>query len=473
LKKEYPWLEGSAPFDVAEFLAPIPEAENAAPLYLEALDQFSFEVLPLLVPDKERRVSIEKQRRPAQTRRNDQYKRFDEAWGKDPRSVNLAEVDAWLAEYETGFKKLALAQQRPRCVFPTGYRYESPFLHVHACRPVARVVPWRTRRDLSRGDLDRPIQGVETVLRLSRDMRNKGAITAQLVGIVGDQVYCYQQVIPEILLAPGLRREHCDRLLVAMARHEAEAPDPFLEGYRGEYLIIRNVLYDFQHRTGTFDKENMKGVRGPVDSPLRYIHFAVDLGFCGPLAQEKYGRGAGPGVLGASAKLLELERRLRAMTAADYAKEAQALNRVYASILGLEGQSMLQRSRACSDPAIVEPLRDTTVAVFLEPNFVFPQACLTHQAALRGAQCLVVLRRWQLDHREPPKDLETLVKAAGMKGVPIDPYSDQPLRMTLLDGEPVIYSVGKDGEDDHAMADWLYGQQPGDYVFRLQAPREN
>jgi hypothetical protein len=297
---------------------------------------------------------------------------------------------------------------------------------------------------------------------------------AQLVGIAVDDICC-QQVIPEILLAPGLRREHCDRLLAAMARHEAEAPDPFLEGYRAEYVTARTILYDFQHRTGMFDKERMKQMKKiwPVDSPLTSVRLLVVLGFSGRLAAEKYGRGAGLGALGASAKLMELDRRLKAMTAADYSNEAEALNRVYASILGLPGQSMLQRSRACADPATIEPLRDTIIAVFFEPVFAPIEACVRHQAALRGAQCLIALRRWQLDHQEPPNDLETLVKAVGMKGVPIDPYSDQPLLMTLLQGEPVIYSVGKDGKDDRALADWRYGQQPGDFVFRLQTPHEN
>jgi hypothetical protein len=290
------------------------------------------------------------------------------------------------------------------------------------------------------------------------------------VGIAVDDICC-QQIIPEILLAPGLRREHCDRLLAAMARHEAEAPDSFLEGCRTEYLQARNILYDFQHRTGTFDKEHMKqmGVRGPaVDSPWTSIRLLVDLSVGGRLAKEKYGRGAGPGALGASAKMMELDRRLKAMTAADYSNEAEALNRVYASILALAGQTMLQRSRACSDPTIVEPLRDTMVAVFLEPVFAPIEACLRCQATLRGTQCLVALRRWQLEHRQPPKDLDTVVKAAGMSGVPIDPYCDQPLRMTLLQGEPVVYSVGKDGKDDRAMADWRFGSQPGDFMFRLQ-----
>ena len=113
------------------------------------------------------------------------------------------------------------------------------------------------------------------------------------------------------------------------------------------------------------------------------------------------------------------------------------------------------------------------MAMFLEPNFMWVQACLRHQTVLYGAQCLIALRRWQFDHQEPPKDLETLVKAAGMKGVPIDPYSDQPLHMTALQGEPVIYSVGPDGKDDQATVVWdMIPGHAGDYVFRLAPPKE-
>ena len=41
-----------------------------------------------------------------------------------------------------------------------------------------------------------------------------------------------------------------------------------------------------------------------------------------------------------------------------------------------------------------------------------------------------------------------------MPGVPMDPYSDQPLRMGSVAGKPVIYSVGPDGKDDKAQVEW-------------------
>ena len=91
------------------------------------------------------------------------------------------------------------------------------------------------------------------------------------------------------------------------------------------------------------------------------------------------------------------------------------------------------------------------------------------EARLRGTQCLVALRRWQLEHADAPSNLETLVKAAGMPGVPMDPFSDQPLRMGAVVGKPVIYSVGPDGKDDKAQVEWnLVPTKPGDFIFQLE-----
>ena len=195
LKKKYPWLDANVPFDVVAFLQPIPEAENATTVYREAL----LEVAPgafmyLFPPDEQERL------RQIDGKRWDQFARLNEAWSKDPKSVNLAELDAWLAEYETGFKKLALAQQRTAaCVFQNEYRIDWVSPDLNASLEVERVTKWRTRRDLQRGDFDRAIQAVETVLRLARDVRNKGPLLAQLRSVAMEGTYC-EQVIPEILL---------------------------------------------------------------------------------------------------------------------------------------------------------------------------------------------------------------------------------------------------------------------------------
>jgi hypothetical protein len=42
--------------------------------------------------------------------------------------------------------------------------------------------------------------------------------------------------------------------------------------------------------------------------------------------------------------------------------------------------------------------------------------------------------------------------------------------MAILDGNPVIYSVGPDGKDDQAQIEWTGApKHPGDFIFRLDA----
>ena len=85
---------------------------------------------------------------------------------------------------------------------------------------------------------------------------------------------------------------------------------------------------------------------------------------------------------------------------------------------------------------------------------------------------MIALRRWQLEHNTRPNDLASIVQAAGMAAVPTDPYSDQPLKMTEVNGQTVVYSIGADGQDDKALIEWDGKTQPpkGDLIFRLPPP---
>jgi hypothetical protein len=244
-----------------------------------------------------------------------------------------------------------------------------------------------------------------------------------------------------------------------------------LEGYRAEYFTARGILHDFQHRTGMFAPRVMREefeLRGPTDSPAARIKLLLDFGdYGGRLARQKWSglfdRRNSPAVRQVAQKF---QRQVNSMTPDDYVKEADTLNRVYASILALAERTNLQRSRAL--PTLVEPLLETTLAVLLEPDARPIEGFIRAEATLRGTKCLIALRRWQLESRGMPKDLDTLVKAAGMDAVPADPYCDEPLRMAVLGGKPAVYSVGKDGRDDRALLDWKDGRQPGDFIFRLQ-----
>ena len=89
---------------------------------------------------------------------------------------------------------------------------------------------------------------------------------------------------------------------------------------------------------------------------------------------------------------------------------------------------------------------------------------------LAGLICLACLRHWQFDHAEPPTSLESLLADAGVDDLIPDPYgTGEPLRWLMIDGQPVIYSLGGDEYDDGGKKEWeLKAEGSGDMTFRLE-----
>ena len=59
------------------------------------------------------------------------------------------------------------------------------------------------------------------------------------------------------------------------------------------------------------------------------------------------------------------------------------------------------------------------------------------------------------------------MREAGLEAIPTDPYSGKPLLYKVVNGKPIVYSVGSDQQDNQAESDWDYGKQPGDYIFTI------
>jgi hypothetical protein len=349
-------------------------------------------------------------------------------------------------------------------MFQTGLSVHSLLPHNQVARQVGRVVEWRTRRDLQRGELERPIQDIRILMRLSRDLQARAPAVAQLVSVAVDDRCC--ELVRTILNAPGTDARQCDRLMAMLAEHESKTIDRLVEANRAEYFVSRQALHDLQHRTGSFNPQSMKktwGISGDVTSPMACIKIFADLGGSSPekmaVLTARLKKSLLPGAW-QGGKMLSDE---------NYAKEVEALNRFFASILALAKQPGFRRKGKAEIEAAEAPLRETTLAgIFVPPESALLNAFSRNEARLRGTQCLVALKLWQLQHGEAPADLESLVKAANMPGVPIDPWSGQPLRMALTNGQPVIYCVGPDGKDDKAQVEWnLAPNQPGDFIFRL------
>ncbi len=91
-------ITGNAPFDVDEYFYVPTETENAAPLYLDAMFEFSASLKDFVSP-----AEVKKRERITEKRE----KQFDAFWplrSKRPIGIDAKRIDAILAEFEPGFK---------------------------------------------------------------------------------------------------------------------------------------------------------------------------------------------------------------------------------------------------------------------------------------------------------------------------------------------------------------------------------
>lgn len=441
------WLVKDAPFNVAEFFAlPRPE-ENAAPLYLEALLEFGPGVARCFKADVRALADAARER-------DKRMMAVWEPWSNDPASVDRAKLDEVLRDYAEGLRLLDLAQARPRCVFATGITLESLLPHAQDARSIARVLALKAARDLDRDDFDGAIACVEKSLRLSRDLRPRGGMIVQLVSIAIDGTVALK-VVPLFLANPRLRPEHCDRLIAALDRHLAAAVDAYTTGLKGEYVVSREVVRRFED-----------GVKVQTDADGRPVDVPIGIGR-------------------AMRELMDNLDEKRDQTGSDLAaglaatiygfgnpKNRSAFTEVTRTLLAARSETEPGRRRA------FEALRakyldkespdTTTLARLLVPAYdAFITADARGLCYLGSSKALLALRRWDLVHHAPAPSLEAACREAKMPGVPIDPFSGGPLKLATVDGVQVVYSVGTDGVDDHALKDSKLAVKPeGDLLFK-------
>ncbi|MHC4624280.1 MAG: hypothetical protein ACYS4W_10305 [Planctomycetota bacterium] len=74
--------------------------------------------------------------------------------------------------------------------------------------------------------------------------------------------------------------------------------------------------------------------------------------------------------------------------------------------------------------------------------------------------------RYKNAYGDYPDNLDRLLEADLLKKLPMDPYSDQPLVYKTTDGDFILYSLGRDFDDDAGgYSNWGDSHQGGDHVF--------
>ena len=421
-------LAGS-PFDLDRVFEAVPRGRNAAPLYLDAMFEFVPNVDAYFPPGKERG-----RRRDLAQGRFERLLGAGEAIDQPPVSAPDGAADAVVAELAEGFRKLAEAQKRDRCVFETAVGIMGTQPYAHASRTIARAAALKARRELERGEIDAVVDDARVVLRLGRDLRRRGNLITQLLAAQVAATAAEKIALPA-LAAPGLKPEHCDRLIAALLDPRDDAVDPYAECIATEYVAVRALLHG-----RAADKE-------ALDQAFRAASAPDGKAADAPKVDDEAVRAAG------------------------------RVARYFRALHELEGRPRAEQLERLPTPEPYFPGNEPIHAAILDDIIFYNIHMLTQwvgraEADARAAACLAAVRRWQLTHGgADPDDLAAACRAAGVKAVPLDPFDGKPMRLGTFEGKPAVYSVGKDGRDDGARLDSVRDQFPGDLIFQVPAPR--
>ncbi len=294
------------------------------------------------------------------------------------------------------------------------------------------------------------------VLRLARDLRPRGAMISQFVADAISQAV-YGGMIPVMLASPRLKADQCERLIKLLAAHEAKSIDGYAEGIRAEYVSVRSTLDGVVHHQS--ELATSMGLK-PGQSLVRAI-----LSLAPPASPPN---GSAPSAPPAA----DDDAIVARTTPEEVTRRVQDTSRYFRSLLALDGVPYavrIEKLLAVKAPSGSDPLsRVVTASMQVYRLEAAARSTSRATASLRADHCLLALRRWQSSHRGSPKDLSSVARGAVLKSVPIDPYDGKPFKMAVVDGQPIIYSVGRDGKDDGGLVDSDRDQKPsGDLIYRL------
>lgn len=155
---------------------------------------------------------------------------------------------------------------------------------------------------------------------------------------------------------------------------------------------------------------------------------------------------------------------------------ARFADQYYASIARI-----MEGGGACMKAlALHREIEDGTRQLRRRPNLfvVFSNSLVRpHELALRvkalrrGALVALALNVHHSEHGRWPKSLTAIDMKLAIKDLPTlctDPYSEKPFIYKLVDGQPLLYSVGLNGKDDGGIHHGKFGEGadgPADFVF--------
>jgi hypothetical protein len=418
--------EKDEPFDVKKFLeSRAAPADNAAPVYFESMAEIS-NLMDFVYPPEQWQERLPKVNELGQDIYNilasDKFEKG---------LIPLTDVERVLKNAHQSLKLIDEAQQKSQCVFLTGLHLYSRLPHLTAAGQICDLETEQIYHARMKGDFAEAELAIARMLRLACDIRPRGCEVSQCVSINLEN--CIFDAISKFTITQkNLTVNNCDRLLFLLAKHEHDSIPAFREGFRIEYIIYRNICEEF-----------------PKGHPFheKYLNYL---------------------------KSTSIKLTSEDLAQANWQKEASTLNDLYSTIIDMADRPYDKTALDRFDQVKAPKLhKQGAVLVSMQladiPTMFVKVLILQTQgrAHLAGIQSLIAVQRFILAHDQPPSNLIDAVAETGLKSVPLDPFNGQPMHYKIMNGNPIVYSVGPDQKDDGAAWEWNGEQGGGDYIYRI------
>ncbi|MBI3860335.1 MAG: hypothetical protein HY290_00410 [Planctomycetia bacterium] len=318
--------------------------------------------------------------------------------------LQLEEVDAYLARHDAALKTFReVARQDGTARYPADFRggFATLIPHAQSIRQAARVLTLQFHVNLHR---NRPQEAVDSILEqiaLARTLDQEPILVSQLVR----------------LAIAGTVIENVQHAL----RH-AEVAD-------ADLARLQLGLRKFDHQSSVcraLAGERAMSYTACIDPNMAQT--AIATGQPGPFAGRASSRVAD------ATKMLEMNLRI-----------AEAARQSPYAMLQETDQTEVERKQLSQG---VWNRYSYALTVLLTPAYRQSITAFCRAVAKRDcADAALAAERYRRQHGKLPESLEQLVPEF-LPSVPVDPFSNEPLKILLTAGELRIYSVGRDRKDN-------------------------
>jgi hypothetical protein len=376
-----------------------------------------------------------------------------------PGEEGWDQVEAWLAQVEPGLAFARQAPDKPGLGLLVGYPLSPDDLavwptieqngadaditnpdssgmigillpHLGSMRTLAMALGWDVQRAVAAGDSATALADLRAIIAMSAHVRETPLL---INGLVGNAIFALARDRTAWILAarPDIfTDEQWTALAHAMAAMDDRAMAITLSGERTGFKDILQRLYT--------DDGSGDGRLTPLGMKWLDMLSSWDLTADSETMEELL-RYAGPAI---SAVVLG-----RRDMANEYERLMDMMETESNKPLWLREQSKAAQVLEGWMSSPVERLRRLPLCMLLpalDKAFVNAElSCLRRDAIITA----IALELYRRKHDRWPATLAELVPTT-MPALPIDRFDGQPLRYRLIDGRPVLYSVGTDREDD-------------------------